>query len=237
MKRLARRLDVLPGFAAARGLLRGGDSRTAAWLRLKRPRNLFQPYGTTLDDRYPDIFRRVRAGWRDTEDLRLLSFGCSTGEEVFTLRQYFPQAHITGMDISRQRIATCHARLAAMGGDDRIMFRPAGSARQEPAGHYDAIFAMAVFRHGNLGTKPPDCGHLLDFAAFAREIEALARCLKVGGYLALYHANFRLLDTGVAPDFDILLSVPQDVRTPIYGPDNRRMDGVTQDAVLFVKRR
>lgn len=238
LKRLVRRL---PGFAPARNLLRGGDHRIAALLTLLRPRNLFQPYGETLDNRYPYLFQRVKDELGEAADLRLLSFGCSTGEEVFSLRQYFPQAHITGIDISRKRIATCHARLAARqaggAGESRITFRQASSTQQEPAGHYDAIFALSVLRHGDLVTRPPDCGHILPFAHVAREIEAMARCLKVGGYLAIQNSNFRLLDTRVAADFDTLLLFPQGQDTPIYGADNRRVDGVTEEAVLFIKRR
>ncbi len=235
MRPLLRCLARIPGAALALGVLRGGDARTSALLALSRPEGLFQPHGTTLEDRYPRVFRLARAELGDGPGLRLLSFGCSTGEEVFTLRRYFPRAHVTGIDISRERIATCRARLAAMGGDDGIAFRVAGSARHEPPDHYDAAFAMAVFRHGALGAMPPACGHVLRFERFGREAAALASCLRPGGLLAICHSNFRFADTAASACFEAVLQVPQDPRTPIYGPDNRRLDGVRREAVLFRK--
>ena len=81
--------------------------------RLKRngAHNLFQPYGTTFVDRYPRIFTFVKDQLANTAAPRLLSFGCSTGEEVFTLRRYFPQAEIVGIDINPRSIAHCRKQL------------------------------------------------------------------------------------------------------------------------------
>jgi len=65
----------------------------------RAPELLFQPYSTTRADRYPVIFRFVRDALGDAPSLRLLSFGCSSGEEVWTLRRYFAAAFIKGIDI------------------------------------------------------------------------------------------------------------------------------------------
>src|SRR5579872_1723282 len=62
--------------------------RDLVWRKLPRPGPTFQISGDTTEDRYPQIFRFVRGELAGRRDLRLLSFGCSTGEEVFTLRQY-----------------------------------------------------------------------------------------------------------------------------------------------------
>src|ERR1700689_3241127 len=78
------------------------DPRFRAGLRLQRqhPKNLFQPFANTGADRYPAIFRFARDSLGDGAALRLLSFGCATGEEVFSLRRYFPQSHVKGIDIN-----------------------------------------------------------------------------------------------------------------------------------------
>jgi SAM-dependent methyltransferase len=222
-----------------RRLALGGGHRDAAWLRLSRPDNLFQPYGDTGDDRYPGIFRFARDDIGDGPDRRLLSFGCSTGEEVFALRGYFPEAEIVGLDIDRRRIAVCRRRLAVRP-DPAIRFAVAGSAAGEPADHYHAIFAMAVFRHGDLGAGPPRCDPLIRFADFADTVAGLARCLRPGGLLALRFANFRFCDTASAAGFDPVLSdrmtCGRRAPPPLYGPDDCRIDGV-DTGIVFRKRR
>ena len=41
------------------------------------------------------------------QDIKILSYGCSTGEEVLTLRNYFPNAHIIGAEINKHSLAKC----------------------------------------------------------------------------------------------------------------------------------
>ena len=61
----------------------------------------------TAPNRYPDVFRTLRARVAETRgpdlgqgELRILSFGCSVGFEMRTLRAYFPDAAIFGCDTS-----------------------------------------------------------------------------------------------------------------------------------------
>jgi 2-polyprenyl-3-methyl-5-hydroxy-6-metoxy-1,4-benzoquinol methylase len=170
--------------------------------------------------------------------LRILSFGCSTGEEVFTLRRYFPRASIKGIDINPGNIDACRKSLA-QAADDGLTFALAASTAAEAAAAYDAIFCMAVLRHG--GLKAPGvtrCDHLLRFADFAATIEDFKRCLRPGGLLAIRHSNFRLCDTPAAANFETALSVPYpaEINLPIFGPDNRLMEGVRYPDTVFRKR-
>lgn len=199
---------------------------------------MFQPYAHTAKDRYPRIFSFIQASLNGTDSSCVLSYGCSTGEEVFTLRRYFPRAAITGIDINPRNIAVCRARLRKRG-DPRIEFKLADSAGNEPVAHYDAIFCMAVLRHGDLGRQAADnCGHLIRFADFEEIVTGLCRSLKPGGYLAIRGSNFRFADTAVAPAFDVVLAVEEDYRsdTPLYGPDNRRLPDCPYGEVVFRKR-
>lgn len=97
--RLKPTLRKVPGYGIARfaySLVKSVESRNAALLLLRPPKGLFQPYGTTSVDRYPDIFKHVRALVSDGEGVRILSFGCSTGEEVFSLRRCFSTQLLRG---------------------------------------------------------------------------------------------------------------------------------------------
>ncbi|MFN3076738.1 MAG: class I SAM-dependent methyltransferase [Alphaproteobacteria bacterium] len=239
---LRRWLRGLPGFARVRaGLLFLLDPRwRSEWLLLRRsPAGLFQPLGDTAEDRYPRIFEAVREGLREVPEARLLSFGCATGEEVFSLRRYFPRAAITGLDINPRAIAVCQRR-QRRSGDIGLRFRVAASTAAEPAQAYDAIFCMAVLRHGCLGeVRPQCCEPWIRFGDFEQTVADLARCLRPGGLLAITHANFRFRDTPTAAGFDVVLSWKQDRQpeaTPLFGPDDTFLGEVPYNEVLFRKK-
>jgi SAM-dependent methyltransferase len=223
-------------WAASRLAIHARDPRARAryLLALEHPEGLFQPEPTTAPDRYPALFRFVREHIEDAPDRRILSFGCSTGEEVFSLRSYFPSARIKGLDIDRRNIAECEKRLLGRGGDDGLSFETRGSAAAEPASHYDAVFAMAVFRHGGLGAAPPSCESLIRFRDFETSVAELARCLKPGGLLILRHANFRFADAAASRDFRQILRAAG-AGAPIYGADDRYLPNAIGDDGVFEK--
>lgn len=212
--------------------------RHTAWLELCRPREMFQPYPTTSENRYPRTFAFVRDLIGDGADRTLLSFGCASGEEVFTLRQYFPLATICGQDINRRCITQCRQRLAALGGDDKIRFIEAGRIEAAPFDSFDAIFAMAVFRHGGLKHAPPSCRHFLRFADFERHLEALTQRIKPGGVLVIQHANFRFTDSLAAAGFQRLFPGEAPVtgrHPPLYDRNDRLMPDAEPDDGVYQK--
>src|SRR5262245_39665581 len=66
--------------------------RSVVLLKLFSRNVVHQTTPLTWMDRYPNIFSTVEAYFAGNSDLNILSFGCSTGEEVLTLRAYFPTA-------------------------------------------------------------------------------------------------------------------------------------------------
>jgi SAM-dependent methyltransferase len=238
-KNLKDRLRKILGFQTARlvyHVARGGERGRAASLLLRPPNNMFQPYPTTQSDRYPVIFRQVRAMIGDGADRRLLSFGCSTGEEMFSLRQLFPQAAIAGIDINPRNISIGRAKSQKLG-LDRLEFITAGSTENQPSESCDAIFAMAVFRHGDLNVNPPParCDSWIRFGDFEKTTSDLARCLKPGGVLVIKHAQFRFADTAASAGFDVAFHQSDDQTGPCYGRDNRLLSGASYDEVMFRK--
>jgi SAM-dependent methyltransferase len=237
-----KRLKKVPGLVPLVRLCRFAVSpgyRSEWRLKRTRPDNLFQPYALTAPDRYPVIFSFVRNHVQDQPSARILSYGCSTGEEVFSLRRYFPLAEIVGMDINPRSIAVCRKKQGRIG-DTRIRFAVAATPDAEADSGYDAVFCMAVLRHGELGASNAEsCGHLIRFADFERTVASLCRCLKPGGYLAVMGSNFRFADTASASGFDAVHSINDSAPradTPLYGPDNRRLHGVVYNEAVFRKR-
>jgi SAM-dependent methyltransferase len=234
------RLATLPLRAARRLWRLASDPAYRHVLRLNaRPlRQAFQPFNETKADRYPRIFGFVQRALGADSPVHILSFGCSTGEEVFSLRRYFPHALIKGIDVNPGNIAICRKRRARTG-DGRLSFEVAASTAAEAAASYDAIFCMAVLRHGDLGAPGVTrCDHLLRFADFAAAIEDFSRCLKPGGLLVVRHSNFRLCDAPAAADFETVLSLPypKQVRPSIFGPDHRIIEGASYPDAVFRKK-
>lgn len=199
----------------------------------------FQRDPATRIDRYPLAFRFARDQLGDEAATHILSFGCSTGEEVFTLRRYFPAARITGIEVDPARISTCLERLREMG-DSRISFQCAADTSAEPSDIYDAIFCMAVFRDPALDAPATrsTAGHI-SFDDFERGVADLVRCLKPGGLLFVEHANFRLSDSSSASALETVLHAdpPRSANRPgLYGRDGNRIDDAEDLALGYRKR-
>jgi 2-polyprenyl-3-methyl-5-hydroxy-6-metoxy-1,4-benzoquinol methylase len=195
----------------------------------------FQPYHHTLPDRYPWLFRFAAAALGEREDCRILSFGCSRGDELISLRRYFPRAAITGIDFDRTNINRCRARIK----DPLIRLAVSGTTGKEATQSYDAIFCLAVLCHGHLtisGARRSD--PLLHFADFEQAVGDFARCLRPGGLLVLHTTSFRFSDTAAAKNFDLLLEaepgqMAEDVQ---FGRDNILLGGERYRGVVFRKR-
>jgi trans-aconitate methyltransferase len=201
-----------------------------------RPRQMFQHRSATTVDRYPAIFGFVQQAVGRSAAIRILSFGCATGEEVETLRAYFPAATIKGMDINPFNIATCRRRLERTP-DPKIAFEVADSASAEPAACYDAIFCLAVLRRSGLRRRAT-CLPDIRFEDFERCLEELARTLRPGGLLVLKHCSFRFTDTAVARGFEVILRRPgRTAREPVlFDRNHERLLGCRDDDVVFKKR-
>ncbi len=208
-------------------------------LTLSEAAQLVQPSNVTREDRWPQIFSFVRLALATIDAPRILSFGCATGEEVFTLRRYFPTADLVGIDINPHNIRHCLRRLAAEP-DDGIRFKRAASVRGEAIESFDAIFCMAVLRHGALQAERPErCDAYISFTDVDRLVTELAGALKPGGLIAFWSSHFRFADMSVAGGFDVALSMPKGARfnTPLYGPDDIRLpDAPPYCEAIFRKR-
>lgn len=171
----------------------------------------------TWRDRYPDIFRRC-ADYFNDRPIRVLSFGCSTGAEVSTLRDlYFTGSHIHGVDIDSEMIKGCLAL-----GDKSTSFS------DEPTGMYDLIFCMSVLCKGENAWQD---GY---FADFEEQLAILNDHLNVGGLLVLYNAKFRLSDSAIYQHYEPLCEFEESGFIKKYDPVGNVVD--TYKHVIFKKK-
>ena len=236
LRRLARRL---PGaLAASRWLHQRIDPELRAIERLRRSAPMaLQPFPDTFDDRYPELFAALADRLQGIESPRVLSFGCSDGAELRSLRRYLPHAELVGMDLNPRALGRAQALLAAQP-DARMRYCLAGDTSDEPRESFDTILALAVLRHGELEAhRPADCAAILPFAKVAAALADLDARLKPGGWLAVWHAHFRVRDAAATAGY-AAESLPFSENDPLdvlYGKDNARLEGLTSAEVLFRK--
>lgn len=232
LRRIARRLPG--GMALGRRLRAWFDADLREVNRMRRVAGVLQPWPHTEPDRYPQLFDALAARLAHLPAPRILSFGCSRGEEVRALRARMPGARITGLDANPAAIGD------ASKADSHPLSRYVHATEPLPGERYDAILALAVLRHGDLEAfTPEDCSSILPFARFAEAVAQLDAALEPGGWLAVFNAHFRMADTPTAAAYEVDSFRMADHAAPdvIWGADNRRIHGASYGEVLFRKRK
>lgn len=174
----------------------------------------------TEANRYPELFNACKLLLHDVPEPRILSFGCSTGEEAFSLAALMPNAQVIGADINHWCLRKCRSANS----NPRLHFVHAHSNAFDSLSGLDAIFCMAVFQRTENRTRPAESAHpSFPFARFEQQIAKLDRMLAVGGLFFIDHSDFRFQDTCVAARYAPLEfkgnSIAQE--RPVFGPDNK----------------
>jgi SAM-dependent methyltransferase len=201
----------------------------------ERPGELFQPVAETRMHRHPALFAFVATELAMRTQPSVLSYGCSTGDEAFTLAEYLPCARIDAIDINPRSVRRA-TRRASRRSESTIRFACAGTPPSIGVG-YDAIFCLSVLRHARLDAeRPPTCSAILPFERFADMIGAFDRVLRPDGLLVLWGTNFRFADTPAAERYRVLAVPGQRAeRGAFYGSDNRLLDDDLNRQFVFRK--
>jgi SAM-dependent methyltransferase len=119
-----------------------------------------------------DEIRRVWTARRLPEPAAVLDFGAGIGNSLPHLRRAFPDAELTGLDVSEKSLAVAAQRFPGLA----TLVRYEGGAPPLPEGSFDLIFSSCVFHHIEAGEH-------------VALLERLRRLLKPGGVLAIFEHN------------------------------------------------
>ncbi len=156
---------------------------------------------TTAEDRYPELFGEVvRLSTNSQFVSKILSYGCSTGEECFTLKKYFPSATIIGVDINKSNLRKAEQKNSSEG----IYFRFSNDENIVSGGKYQIIFCLSVLCRWEDTKFVKNCASIYPFEKFESSVEFLSNQLDVGGLLVVYNSNFRFEDTLSSKKFEII---------------------------------
>lgn len=142
------------------------------------------PNKTALN-RYPEIFAAAVAAAPDAG--RILSFGCSTGEECVSLASYFPKAEIVGADINPVIVLKARKQHRS----DRIRFVYASDRILKKYGGFDVVFCMSVLRN----PEPARRDGRYPFERFEERALFIESLVKPGGILVIHNSTYRFSDT------------------------------------------
>ena len=169
--------------------------------------NTIQLHGHTAFDRYPEVFLKVKKLFEGKAGpFKILSFGCSTGEEVNTLATlYFTDAHdfkIVGVDIDPRSVRQAQKNNPQ---PDRVSFHESSDEVLAEHGPFDAIFAMSVLCAWPETRDLDDISGYMTFDDFERHVRHLDQQLKVGGHFVIYNASFCFTDTETSKGYEPIL--------------------------------
>ena len=225
---------VLQKLWYAAQILTDGRFRSETVARYRFKGHYYQRSTYTTLNRYPILFEHCTAYFSKQMDVKILSFGCSTGEEVRSLGEYIPYAIILGVDINEWCLGQCRKR------DTHTQHHYCHLLSSEfaLAEGFDAIFCMAVFqRTENRNRADNAVARGFVFNEFERNIGVLDGKLKIGGLFVMDHADFSFEDTIYAHRYRPLQFEGNRVvnHRPQFGTDNLKTGNEQFNYRVFVK--
>lgn len=185
------------------------DFRYMLFLQLLSSKNIHQTTPLTFMNRYPEIFSACRSYFDGKENIKILSYGCSTGEEVLTLRHYFPNAQIIGAEINKRSLSICKS----LPENKKTTFIYSTPNELEKHGPYDAIFCMAVLqRKPHLITDKNiiSLKKIYPFEKFEQQLIELDKLINPQALLIIHFTQYSLSDTTIASKYEALGNYNQD---------------------------
>jgi SAM-dependent methyltransferase len=169
----------------------------------------------------PDYFARykieeVRRRWsreRRPEPHAVLDFGCGIGASLPHLCEAFPNARVTGLDVSEKSLAIARTRTPEK---VELVLHDGGAALALPPASFDLIFTACVFHHIDADLHEP-------------LFSALQTLLKPGGVFCVFEHNpvnpvTRYIVATCPFDANAVLIPSQTLRSRLRGAGFKKVD-------------
>lgn len=199
--------------------------RKQAYWRIIYNRKFHQISHFTEVNRYPDLFEICRNHCENITVPRILSFGCSTGEEVFSLGMILTTAKIIGTDISYWCLRQCQKRNST----DRFTFIHPLSVDFKMDIDFDVILCLAVFQHPENRLPETQKARKYKFLQFEQQLFELDHKLKKGGLLIFDNCDFDFRESIIFTKYSVL-EVENNIierQRPLFNRNNERIAETT----------
>lgn len=140
----------------------------------------------TAKNRFPKIFESAKQ--MQPSARRVLSFGCSTGEEAQTLAEYFPDAEIVGVDIDYNSVVAARKNNAHK---DRVFYHTDLGA----TGKYDVVTCLMVL----FSLEKP-----VPHDKWLEAIRTIDKHTNIGGVVMLYTSDHPFKSADVADNYEAI---------------------------------
>lgn len=190
-------------------------------------KNILQLASTTEYNRHEDLFKLSQSNLGKESKIKVLSFGCSTGEECFSLREYFPNATIIGCDINKDSLHIAAKRNK----DNNIEFIISNNSNLHKYKYFDLILANSVF------TKQPEdkvinnISKLFPFNQFNEITQTLHSLINRNGLFIMRYSNYKFEDTLIAHKYKCLLQ--KDSNFPVFDKNGDKLNGINRVCEVF----
>jgi hypothetical protein len=209
------------------------EFRSILFLQLLNSRNVHQTTPFTYINRYPGIFSACQ-NYLDRQNLKILSYGCSTGEEVLTLREYFPNAEIIGAEINKRSLKICRNLQV----DNQTTFIYSKQNEIKKHGPYDAIFCMAVLQrkpHYIAEKGISSLKKIYPFEKFEKQIIELDEMVKPGGLLIVHFTQYSFVDTAIASKYTALDNYNHYNLYPLFNKNSQLIKNSISQKSIYIK--
>ena len=211
------------------------EFRAIFYMSIFKAGKVHQTTPLTCMDRYPVIFSACRDYFKSNKNIKILSYGCSTGEEVLTLRKYFNDANIVGAEINKNSLEICRKLKV----DDKITFIESKRNEINKNGKFDLIFCMAVLQRTpdkitRQGVK--SLKKIYPFEKFEKQIIKLDKKLNKGGLMVIHFSQYSFADVNISSKYKALGNYNQDdYNSVIFDRNSNLIEKPISRNSIFIK--
>jgi methylase of polypeptide subunit release factors len=201
--------------------------------RNKYPDEMIQTSSATRMNRYPHLFEIASKELKEIPHPKILSFGCSTGEELLSIKEYISKAEIVGVDINHRAISIAKKR------DPSGAFHYFHSLDEawKIEASFDCIFALAVFQKSEHRDQNQKIAlDSFTFNKFEEMVGQLDSMLKKKGLLIIEHSDYAFQDLKISQNYSVSENDrPRRRERPIFSKENIKDTLSHESHCIFIK--